>query len=440
MKQALRLGIPCSVLIEWGGGVDLLRLFLSALGETHRQGHRIELLLFLPAIPKRESIFSRLRQAVFTRDRASGATRLKRMYWELGRPDQLRRDRNALLKSLRRAGVRFTVHDFRTGLELAELAVKCQVDVMAPSMVDLGADFPVPWVGYLPDVQHRHLGHLFDSDELRHRDASFAAILRNADAIVATSESVKRDLMDFFATPRPIVALPFAPPRPSRDRFDATATARKYGVAGRFFIVCNQFWKHKLHLTAFEALARWQEISGLRDVELVCTGSTEDYRDPSYFQSLMDRLDELNIRQQVHVLGRIPKADQLALVSGAIALIQPTLFEGTQGGLAVYDAVSLGVRCLVSDIAVNLEAQDELITFFQTGSPGDLALKMQDLLSTTGPQATIEARDAVAKTRLRSLGLALLDSFEIARRAPRMPSPVAAKGPAFPPLASMEPE
>lgn len=311
---------------------------------------------------------------------------------------------------------------------------------MAPSIVDLGAEFSVPWVGYIPDVQHRHLGHLFGSAELQERDAIFTSILRNADSVVATSESVKADLRSFFSVPRPIVALPFAPPLPMTRTLDSSAAAAKYGIGGRFFIVCNQFWKHKSHITAFEALAKVHSQSEMKDVELVCTGNTDDYRDPSYFGSLMDRCEELGIGSKVHVLGRIPKDDQLALMCGAIALVQPTLFEGTQGGLAVYEAVSLGVRCLVSDISVNVEAHDELITFFRAGDAADLARRMLDSLLTAPPRPTLEARTAVGKTRLKSLGLAFLEGCRAARAGRRLLGAIEIEGSSTAPLATMETE
>ena len=85
----------------------------------------------------------------------------------------------------------------------------------------------------------------------------------------------------------------------------------------------------------------------------------EDYRFPEHINNLQREIDELGIADQVHFLGHIPKADQIAIMKGSLAVLQPTLFEGGPGGGSVYDAVSLGVPALLSDIPVNREIENE---------------------------------------------------------------------------------
>lgn len=88
---------------------------------------------------------------------------------------------------------------------------------------------------------------------------------------------------------------------------------------------------------------------------------------------------ELGIDQKVRILGLIPKVDQIALMRGSLALIQPTLFEGGPGGGAVYDAVGLGVPCIVSDIDVNREIDEDAVCFFKTGDADDLFMAMNTI-------------------------------------------------------------
>jgi glycosyltransferase involved in cell wall biosynthesis len=85
----------------------------------------------------------------------------------------------------------------------------------------------------------------------------------------------------------------------------------------------------------------------------------------------------LNIKNNILILGYIPKNDQLAVLKNCIAVIQPTLFEGGPGGGAVYEAVGYGIPSIVSDISVNREINDETVIFFKAGSPDDLAEKMR---------------------------------------------------------------
>jgi len=78
----------------------------------------------------------------------------------------------------------------------------------------------------------------------------------------------------------------------------------------------------------------------------------------------------------------------------ACAVIQPTLFEGGPGGGAVYDAVSLDVPAIVSDIPVNREADGTAIEFFPVGDAVALAGKMQARLLT--PPVQVPRRDLIA--------------------------------------------
>src|SRR5690606_31986705 len=83
----------------------------------------------------------------------------------------------------------------------------------------------------------------------------------------------------------------------------------------------------------------------------------------------------------VHFLGLIAKSDQLALLRGCRALLQPTLFEGGPGGGSVYEAVGLGVPVIASDIAINREIDRGSVTFFRAGNCDDLAEKMSRVLA-----------------------------------------------------------
>jgi glycosyltransferase involved in cell wall biosynthesis len=172
-------------------------------------------------------------------------------------------------------------------------------------------------------------------------------------------------------------------------------------------MVSNQFWIHKSHETAFMALRLVRDAG--HDVHLVCTGDTSDYRWPEHFNNLKAIIEKNNLRDYVHILGLIPKGDQLAIMRGSLAVIQPTLFEGGPGGGSVYDAVSTRTPCIVSDIPVNREIDIGVVRFFTAGSAEDLAAKMADML--VNPPRKLSEEETFAKliSRQRELGSLLLD-------------------------------
>ena len=317
---------------------------------------------------------------------------------------------------LAQAGAKYNIRCYTGQDKLPELIRRQQIDAIVPSIVSLGADFPVPWVGYLCDFQHKHLPNLFSPEECSSRDHAFACMLEQAPAIMVTSQAVKRDIETFNpAGTHTVFALPFAP-LPHNEWFgdDRANVVQKYGLPARYFLISSQFWRHKSHVTAFGALALLRQQANYQDVKVVCTGQTQDYRHPGYFDELQSRIADLGLTDAVVVLGHIPKLDQIQIMKQAVALVQPTLFEGSQGGLAVYDAVGLGVRAIVSDIPVNLEIQDSYVTFFQTGSAEDLAIKMAKILGEAAPRIDKRHQLKRAQQRITLFGDILLQAVAAA--------------------------
>jgi glycosyltransferase involved in cell wall biosynthesis len=174
--------------------------------------------------------------------------------------------------------------------------------------------------------------------------------------------------------------LPFAPLVAERELQEALAGVGadcELLAKNPYFIVCNQFWVHKDHATAFRAFAAFASSSSRRDWRLVCTGLTDDYRAPRHFTELKELVADLGIADRVVFTGFIDRARQQSLLLGAAALLQPTLFEGGPGGGAASDAVALGVPCVLSDIDVNRELLDPLATFFSVGDPVSLTARME---------------------------------------------------------------
>ena len=74
----------------------------------------------------------------------------------------------------------------------------------------------------------------------------------------------------------------------------------------------------------------------------------------------------------------ISKKDQLSLIRGARALIQPTLFEGGPGGGSCRDAISLDTEIFASDIEINREINCGTIKYFKAKNSSELSQLMLD--------------------------------------------------------------
>lgn len=236
-------------------------------------------------------------------------------------------------------------------------------------------------IGYIPDLQHVYFPQFFTKKEIDIRNRQFSEMMEKCGTIFVNSQHTQNDLKkcypvqsvkcNFFS----MIFLPLA-----NDFSALDANIEKYKLPKRYFMFSNQLWVHKDLPTALRAMALLVQDEQYKDVELVCSGSTYDYRNPGYFGQIERLIQDLGIQKSVRFLGFIPKNEQLLILRHCVSVIQTTLFEGGAGGGATYDAIAYGSSAIISDIEINLEAKNERISFFKVGDSKDLCMKMKERL------------------------------------------------------------
>jgi glycosyltransferase involved in cell wall biosynthesis len=249
----------------------------------------------------------------------------------------------------------------------------------------------LPWV---QDLQHLHHPEYFSRAERSFRERTFRHLAAQARLIVVSSGTAAGD----FAARYPrsetkLRILRFTTVADSRwfDDEPKTVVAR-YGLPEEFLLLPGQFWRHKNHRLAFEAV-RLLHDRGV-DVCLVCTGGTEDYRWPRYFAELCADLDRWGLRQHVRILGIVPRDDYVQLVRAARTIVQPSLFEGWSS--IVEDARALAKPIVLSDIPVHLEQAPDGGSFFPRHDAAALADTMLEHMSRP-PRITTEEEAHIAQ-------------------------------------------
>ena len=297
---------------------------------------------------------------------------------------------------------------YATGLDdgLAEAVADLHIDAVFLAMRAPTSRPACALIGYVPDYQHRHLPHLFSPKERIERDEVFSRLVHSSHGMAMNARAVADDMRHFTPEPLPSLhVLPFCPALNADWLGDRPELISAYAINGPYFIVCNQFWIHKDHLTAFRALA---EIAKRHpNVSLVCTGGTTDGRDPTYFRKLEAESAKLGLGSRLRLLGHVPKRDQIELLKHAVALVQPTLFEGGPGGGSTYEAVALGKRVLLSDLPVNREIDDEDVRFFPPGDHVSLSKLMEVALKEDPVKISPEELVSKSNARLKRYGEAI---------------------------------
>jgi glycosyltransferase involved in cell wall biosynthesis len=162
---------------------------------------------------------------------------------------------------------------------------------------------------------------------------------------------------------------------------DPRETAARYALPERFLFLPNQFWAHKEHQTAFEAVRRLH-ARGI-EICLACTGTPADPGRPDHYANLEAFVAEHGLASEIRLLGRIPRNDYFQLIRAAHAVVQPSRFEGWSS--TVEDARAFGKSIVLSDIDVHLEQAPERARYFPVGDADALADAMAEMLQQATP-------------------------------------------------------
>ena len=261
-------------------------------------------------------------------------------------------------------------------LFLERLLAKHRIQVLSHSDV-LGRGASIPSISWIPDFQHRHLPGFFTRKEIALRNRYFERLCDSSACVLVSSFDAQKDLKmmcpDCFAKSR---VLQFVAAVNQENIPVLEELQRKYGFSGDFFLVPNQFWTHKNHRVLLDALSILKK-SG-REVQVLATGNSHDYRQPRYFSELMNHANAEGVARNFKVLGVIPRRDLDGLTKYALALINPSLFEGWN--TAVEEAKTLGKSIILSDIAVHREQDPDNALFFPPHDAGALAGAMRQLV------------------------------------------------------------
>ncbi len=252
-----------------------------------------------------------------------------------------------------------------------------------------GGNLPRKWIfnwgGWIPDFQYRYLPQLFSNEEFQNREKRNTHLASQSPVLAFSSQNALDDYINFFPQFRGNEFLLRFVSRVNEEWLaeNPIDTQKKYNLPDGYFIVCNQFWKHKDHPTVIDAIWKLKQKGIL--IHVVCTGATEDFRNPDYYPSLLKRIEDLGVMGQVHILGFISRKDQIQLIRRSLAIIQPSTFEGWS--TVVEDGRSLGKHIFLSDFPVHLEQNPPYTWYFKQQDAQQLSTLIEEHMKdlTPGP-------------------------------------------------------
>ena len=165
---------------------------------------------------------------------------------------------------------------------------------------------------------------------------------RRAGAIIAISESTRRDLIAYFhieasriTVVHEAAAPHFRPAAPAQIE----AVRARYGLPGRYLLHVGTLEPRKNLVRLLEALHLLRR--GGLDAPLVLVGAKG-----WLYEGFFRRLEELGLERAVSLLGYVPDEDLPALYAAATACVLPSVYEGF--GLPVLEAMACGTPVVCS--------------------------------------------------------------------------------------------
>lgn len=268
---------------------------------------------------------------------------------------------------------------FRQMLQYGALIRETGGDLLFPIFPIGDYRLPCPILSWIPDLQHAVLPEYFSPEEIEVRDRKYGSAAKASDAVVLSSEAAREDFLQKYGTPsgRLEVLRFFTLPEEAWFQGDPVAVRERLGIPDDYLMVCNQFWAHKNHQLVIRALSVLKE-RGITPF-VVFTGSLAENRRGGIVDGVLQGLCEAGLWDQCRVLGQLDRVDQIQLVRGARAVVQPSLFEGWSTVLE--DSRTLGKRVIASDLKVHREQDLAGAAYFDPASPAALADEIAAVLS-----------------------------------------------------------
>ena len=216
-------------------------------------------------------------------------------------------------------------------------------------------------------------------------------VLTQAEKVICNSEATARDVVDFYGiSARKLVPIPLAYDanhfRPVNAKPDFPIELGLEELP--YFVTLGRQAPYKNVGSVIAALA------DVPDTQLLIAGPT----DPRYTPKLEQLAREKGVRSRVKFLSYVPYTQLPALLSHAIALVFPSLWEGF--GLPVLEAMACGTPVIASNVASLPEVAGDAACLIDPLSASALSDAMRAI-----------SADPSIQSQLRSAGLQRAKSF-----------------------------
>ncbi len=209
-------------------------------------------------------------------------------------------------------------------------------------------------------------------------------VLSQAEHIICNSEATAKDVTDFFKIPsKKITPIPLGYDS-QRFQFLDLPTKNYFLYLGR----------HDHYKNLYRLIEAFANLPNSYEYELWFAGPTDN----TYTPTLKTKIRELGLTNLVKFLDYVPTGELPKIISQAIALVFPSLWEGF--GFPVLEAMGCGTPVITSNISSLPEVAGDAAILVNPKNVGEITDAMN-----------IIAQDRGERSRLRTLSLARVKEF-----------------------------
>lgn len=267
---------------------------------------------------------------------------------------------------------------------------------------------------WIPDFQYLHYPELWTKKELNATLKNHYHLAKNSDSILLSSYDALKDFETIFPEYSSKTKVINFVSQPSKNFItndkDILDSVKKYTKNKNYFYLPNQFWQHKNHKVALEAVKLLQSKG--HDFKLICSGHMKDFRNNNlHIQKIIDFVSENNLHEYVSFLGLIPYDDVLNLIYCCKALINPSFFEGWSS--TVEEAKSIGTLAIISDIPIHREQAPKNVIYFDPNNAEQLSNILEEILLNESQYPKIPINEILndLKKRTNKFGKELVEYY-----------------------------
>lgn len=202
------------------------------------------------------------------------------------------------------------------------------------------------------DLSFLHFPEMFNKTDLWKLKNWTKFSVNNADYLITISKASKEDIVSTYKTGKNKITIAY--PGFNKDIFHPIekngikSILEKYRLINSYIIYIGTIQPRKNLIRLMEAFKRVNSED--KKLDLVVVGKTKGLgRQGWMFKEILEAPKKMGIEEQVKFLGFVPTEDLPGLLSGSLAYIQPSLWEGF--GIPAAEAMATGVPVIVSNVS-----------------------------------------------------------------------------------------